>query len=228
MELYIYSDESGVFDKQHNNYYVYGGLIFIDKKSRDIYSRKYIASERNISFKYTKGFELKACRIKNRDKNKLYKVTKNCIKFGAIIQQQDILSEIFIEKKSKQRYLDYVYKLTLKNAFLEMRKNNIITFDEITKLNIFVDEHTTATNGRYELRESLLQEFKYGTYNFNYSAYYPPIFNNLNTVELQHCNSAKKPLIRAADIVANRIYYLATNGLNLESDPMLYIKRFPK
>lgn len=30
MELFIYSDESGVFDSVHNDYYVYGGLILVN------------------------------------------------------------------------------------------------------------------------------------------------------------------------------------------------------
>ena len=28
MKVSVYSDESGVFDVQHNKYYVYGGLVF--------------------------------------------------------------------------------------------------------------------------------------------------------------------------------------------------------
>lgn len=35
MNLFIYSDESGVFDKAHNKYYVYAGLIFFNKKDKD-------------------------------------------------------------------------------------------------------------------------------------------------------------------------------------------------
>lgn len=31
MDLFIYSDESGVFDKAHNEIFVYGGLIFFRK-----------------------------------------------------------------------------------------------------------------------------------------------------------------------------------------------------
>ena len=30
MELHIYSDESGVFDKNHNDYFVFAGVIFLD------------------------------------------------------------------------------------------------------------------------------------------------------------------------------------------------------
>ena len=32
MNLYIYSDESGVFDKVHNDIYVYGGVLFLSKE----------------------------------------------------------------------------------------------------------------------------------------------------------------------------------------------------
>ena len=31
MDIYVYSDESGVFDINHNEYYVYGGVIFLNK-----------------------------------------------------------------------------------------------------------------------------------------------------------------------------------------------------
>ena len=40
MDLFIYSDESGVFDKVHNEIFVYGGLIFLSKEEKDDYNRK--------------------------------------------------------------------------------------------------------------------------------------------------------------------------------------------
>lgn len=227
MELYIYSDESGVLDKIHNDYYTYGGLIFTTKENRDAYSRKYLSAERKIANAYEKNMELKACRIKNKDKNKLYKVVRPCIKFGSIINQKKLLDQLFDNKKSKQRYLDYAYKIALKHAFQSMSAVGTLNLSEVNKLNIFVDEHTTATNGMYELRESLLQEFKYGTFNMHYNKYYPPIFNNLQDISLQYCNSEKKPLIRAADIVANRLYYAATNHIRIDPKSELYIKWLP-
>lgn len=36
MNIYIYSDESGVFDKEHNDYFVFGGLIFWEQKTKKI------------------------------------------------------------------------------------------------------------------------------------------------------------------------------------------------
>lgn len=48
MNIYVYSDESGVFDQIHEDRFIFGGLIFLDKKSRDIETRKYLNVERTI------------------------------------------------------------------------------------------------------------------------------------------------------------------------------------
>ena len=134
----------------------------------------------------------------------------NAIKFGVIINQKNVLDRIFLNKKDKQRYLDYAYKIGLKKALQQL-----ITADVIDKNidNIFVynDEHSTATNGRYELREGLEQEFKLGTYNMQYNKFFPPLFETMKGIQLEFCDSRKVTLIRAADIVANRIYYMALN-----------------
>ena len=79
-------------------------------------------------------------------------------------------------------------------------------------MKIHVDEHTTATNGRYELREGLEQEFKIGTFNMKYDKFFPPLFPNMKSLDLDYCNSAKVTLIRAADIVANKIYFETINN----------------
>lgn len=46
MNIYIYSDESGVLDKQHNLYYVFGGLIFLSPSERETCSRRFKAAEK--------------------------------------------------------------------------------------------------------------------------------------------------------------------------------------
>lgn len=212
MELFIYSDESGVFDKEHNEIFVYGGLIFLGKESRNIAARKYIHAEKTIrSGTYSMKTELKACKITNSEKNKLYRSMNQYIKFGAIINQKNVINQIFTSKKDKQRYLDYAYKIALKRAFQKMIDGGIIVSGEIEAIFVFNDEHSTATNGRYELREGLEQEFKLGTYNMKYDKFYPPIFPKLKSIDLSFCNSEKKPLIRAADIIANQIFFAARN-----------------
>lgn len=231
MNIYIYSDESGVFDKTHNNFYVFGGILFLDKESREICSRKYLKAERDIRKKanYEKSQELKASFLKNKEKSSLYRSLNNYYKFGAVIDQNRVLDTIFEAKKSKQRFLDYAFKMAIKNCFCHLIENNIIDAKESINLYFYVDEHTTATNGTYELRESLEEEFKSGTYNFDYNKFFPPIFENLSSVNLKFCDSKNKPLIRASDIIANKIYH--KRYINKISDinniNNLYIKFLP-
>lgn len=214
MNIFVYSDESGVFDSQHNSWFVFGGVLFLSKDERDVASRKYIHAERTIRKKedIKRAVEVKAAGITNKDKGKLFRSLNQYHKFGAVINQHAIMDSIFKTKKTKQRYLDYVFKIAVKRKFKDMIKSGIIKPDEVENLYFFADEHTTATDGRYELRENLEQEFKYGTYNYNYSCFFPPIFSNLQSVDLRFCNSSTVTLIRAADITANRLFFKAENN----------------
>ena len=212
MDIFVYSDESGVFDKANNEIFVYGGLIFIGKDNKDVYARKYLHAERTIRVgEYGNADELKASRITNKQKGKLYRSLNNCIRFGVVINEKNVLDRIFKSKKDKQRYLDYAYKIGLKRAFVRLVSEGRINPGEIRSLHIFNDEHTTATNGKYELREALEQEFKLGTYNATYDKYFPPIFRNMEHIDLTFCDSKTVTLIRASDIVANKIYHAALN-----------------
>lgn len=176
MNIYVYSDESGVFDKTHNEYYVYGGLIFLDKESRDIASRKYLAIERQIAPNYPQGCELKAAIIDGKHKRRLFGATNEFIRFGGIIEQSKVNPGFFNHKKSKQRYLDYVYKLSLKNALLHLQRYSSLELCSIEHMTIYTDEHTTATNGKYELREAIYQELHIGTINYEYNKFFSTYF----------------------------------------------------
>lgn len=211
MNLYIYSDESGVFDKAHNDFFVFGGLILLGNNDKEKWARQYSKAEKTIRINkgVNKQYELKATQITNKEKLSLFRALNNCQKFGVVISQKKVLDRIFYSKKDKQRYLDYAYKIAIKRAFEKLITDGIIAKDNVERIYFYVDEHTTATNGKYELKESLEQEFKLGTYNYMYSKFYPPIFRGLEDVQLKYCNSSSKLLIRASDIVANRIYYLA-------------------
>ena len=215
MNIYIYSDESGVFDKEHNDYFVFGGLIFLGIEDKENWSRKYSSVEKIL--RANKGvaldYELKATQVTNKEKGKLFRTLNGCYKFGVVIRQKQVLDRIFLSKKDKQRYLDYAYKIAAKRAFEKLIQDEIINPDEVEGLYFYVDEHTTATNGRYELQEAVEQEFKLGTFNYKYDTYYPPIFKQMKQVQLEYCNSKSKLLVRAADIVANKIYYLTKNEM---------------
>lgn len=104
MEIYVYSDESGVFDKKHNEIFVFGGIIFLGQKDMENYSRKYLTAEAAIrSGKYQADEELKACRISNKEKGKLYRSLNQTIKFGVVINQNNVLDRIFQSKKDKRK-----------------------------------------------------------------------------------------------------------------------------
>lgn len=214
MEIIVYSDESGTFDKIHNDIFVFGGIVFLGTKSRDIANRKYSHVEKIIrtSGKYAKSEELKAAKITNKQKGKIFRSLNEHIRFGVIIKQDKLLDRIFDDKKSKQRYLDYAFKIGLKNCLKTLISNGKIQPHDVISMKIYVDEHTTATNGRYELREGLEQEFKIGTFNMKYDKFFPPLFPNMKSLDLDYCNSAKVTLIRAADIVANKIYFETINN----------------
>ena len=227
MDIFVYSDESGVFDYLHNRYYVYGGLILLGKDEKDALERKYIVAESSISGYYESGIELKASAIKPKHRATLFRSANQYYKFGVIIDQNKVIKRIFDNKKSKQRYLDFAYKMGVKNAFVKLLELGAINKGDVENIHFFVDEHTTATDGRYELREGLLQEFKEGTFNVNYQLFFEPIFPDLKGLDLVYCNSAKKALVRTSDVIANRIYHEIMSG----NDPCirnnLFIKYLP-
>ena len=137
-------------------------------------------------------------------------------------------SRLIAKQKSKQRYLDYVYKIGIKRKFEMMIHSGILIPSEVQNIHFYVDEHTTATDGRYELQESLEQEFRFGTNNWNYSRFFPPIFQHLQSLEVRFCNSSTTTLVRAADIVANKLYFRVQNDL-LENriDSNFLVTRLP-
>ncbi len=234
MDIYVYSDESGVFDVKHNEYYVFAGLIFLSQKAMENATRLYSKAEKDIrDANYSdksSNFELKATALKYGERGKLFRSLNNFYKFFAIVHQKDVLPRIFGDKKDKQRYLDYVYKIALKRAFEKLVTRKTINPTEVDSLNVFVDEHTTATSGCYELSEALEQEFKRGTYNAEWDKHFPPIFSKLNSVSLELCNSKVKTLVRSADIAANKAYHLAVSHKldHLRANTHNFVTEFPE
>ena len=210
-DIFIYSDESGTFDRFNNEYFVFAGVMCFDVNERNIASRKFSHAEKALrsSGKYENGYELKACRISNSQKGKLYRSLNQVYKFCVIIEQKKINYKIFSNKKHKQRYLDYAYKIVLKRCLETLIANNKLLTREVRVIFVKADEHLTATDGKYELRESLLNEFKNGTFNPTWEKHFEPIFPRLHDVDVQFCDSKKVYLIRAADIIANHCYHQA-------------------
>lgn len=154
MSIFVYGDESGVFDAAHHDVFVFGGLVFLNKEARDAEYRRFIAAERKLAPLYgatDRNFELKACRLKNKHKAGLFRSTNHCIRYAFVVDQRNVNENIFSSKKSKQRYLDYVYKVGLKRVFGRLIQAGKLKPSSVSGLFIRFDEHTTATDGRYEL-----------------------------------------------------------------------------
>ena len=106
MNLFIFSDESGVFDSNHNDYFVFGGLVCFSKNEKDNMTRKYSSVENmiRVNGNYSKDCELKASNITNKEKGKIFRSLNGAYKFCFIVNQKDIDQNIFENKKHKQRY----------------------------------------------------------------------------------------------------------------------------
>lgn len=159
---------------------------------------------------------MKARELSNEEKGSVFRSYNKIIKFASIINQDKIKEEIFLNKKNKQRYLDYAYKIGLKKCFENLIRRKKINVNDEISIHIYVDEHNLSTSGRYELKESLLQEFKEGTINFKYGIFHKPIFKNIVYLDLGYKNSKNNCLIRAADILANKIYTSYRDNINID------------
>ena len=212
MDIFVFSDESGVFDKKHNDIFVFGGVLFFSKEDKDNQSRKYINAE-NVA-KQVDGLgedeEAKASILSNKVKGKLFRSLNQVEKFGIVIHQQRLYDSVMMHKKTKQRYLDWAFKYALRKKLEGLILQNKLDPNSVESLIVYADEHSTATNGRYELEESLEQEFRFGVFLPDYRGYSPPLFPRLMKVKVLYLDSKTIPLIRAADIVANRLFYAST------------------
>lgn len=229
VSIFVYADESGVFDHVHENHFVFGGVIFLDKAYRDSQQRMYQKAERDLgpNAGTTPDGELKATTLSRAHKGKLFRSLNKTIKFAVVVDLKRINANIFEDKKTKQRYLDYAFKRGLKNVLVKLMNEGLIPADYSESIIVRMDEHTTATDGRYELRESLEQEFKIGTFNGNWNTFHPPILPNIAGVELELRDSKQDPLIRAADIVANRVYFLEREQKFREAKQKVTILKLP-
>ncbi|QXW65620.1 DUF3800 domain-containing protein [Streptobacillus moniliformis] len=206
--IYIYSDESGVFDKKHNNFFIYSGIILLSKEEKENCKILFLNLEKRLKIKYKIGRnkELKATMLNKKEKMNFLRSLNKFHKFTVIIDLNKVISEIFLTKKSKQRHLDYSYKLGIKKAFEYLIKTKIVNNTKETILNINYDEHTISTDAYRTFKEDINDEFKNGRFNYKYNKFHPPIFKKLENLHIKSCNSSNTPLIRVSDILSNIVY----------------------
>lgn len=228
----IFSDESGVFNRKTNQYFVLGGLI-LDASKGEVgeVSRLYSKMESNLRKKeeYNDLKELKASSMAPQDRRAMYATLRPYRKFGIVINLDHVNPHVFRNKKTCQRYQDYAYSNGLAAAFLALISKGLLDYQDAITLHFIADEHHTATDSEYELREMLIQLFKDGGFSPDFMLFHKPIFQKAEKVSLTLADSKKNILVRAADMIANRIYFEANHGnINNIADANMLLFEFPE
>ncbi len=228
--IFIYVDDSGVLHKKSKDkVFVYGGYIFTSVNERADAERKYKALNKKISESLNTQEELKACILEHKHRNSLYKVLREYHSFSLIVNIEKIYDYILEDKKAICRYKDFVLKVMIKTALSNLINLNMIDSDKPTKLIIQIDEQLTSSNGIYNLKQSIYEEFKHGIVNYNYNVKHNNLFSNTLEVSVKYRDSKHNYLIQASDILANRIYNAERHN-NISLFPTKYnhfMKYFP-
>ena len=125
---------------------------------------------------------------------------------AAVVEISRLYDYVIENKKSICRYKDYILKRCIKNELELMITDGILSKNEDITISIYIDEQLTATNGYYDLRDSIKEELKHGIINFNYGISYPNVFDANVEVIIHYCDSSTNYMIQASDILANRIW----------------------
>ena len=208
MRLYVYADESENFDQAQNDLFVYGGLVVPGDTAKTDIEHQYSAVESSIRQESGKADELKASYLSMRQRKRLYNVVErsSCTQFGFVVNQQKLRGSVFSSKGRKQRYLDWALKMGVKYGILKAMRDGTAPRDEIEGIVVFVDEHSSTTEGIYNLRESINEELRAGMYDSS-GRFHEPVFStDLPKIPVRYLDSKTVTLIRAADVTANWIF----------------------
>jgi len=224
-EIYISMDDSGVL---HNNelYCVYGGIVFTDKRKKDIFSRKY----QNIISKFkccycrkNKGNcncrcpEIKDTNIYPKHKRWIFNLIKKEHCFAVIIRNHMVKKDIMDDNSSRGRYRDYAQRLIIKNVINSLIKKNIIDPNKPIKLIIRIDQQSTATDTNREFVNDIKKELTEGFYNYRYDVFHKPIIFSKLEVDLKYVLSHKNTLIQASDLIAGETRKKVIANINNDS-----------
>ncbi len=222
--IYINIDDSGKLVNSEK-VAIYAGLVFTSKKEKDKFITQYRSIVKDIKCKYCKENianckeniscpELKHNMLKPKHIRQLINYVKKYSILCCIINNEKIYPNIKDDTASRGRFLDYALKLLVKQTIKGLIKEKTINPNIPIKLIINIDEQTTKTNGYYNLKDSIIEELRYGIFNFNYATKHEPIINANLEVNVQYQKSEKSYLIQAADLIAGSIRRTYLNNLN--------------
>ena len=222
--IYINIDDSGKL-VETEKVSIYAGLVFTSKKEKDKFITQYRSIIEDIRCKYCKKNvaicasnkscpELKHNMLKAKHNRQLMNYIKKYSTICCIINNDKVYPNIKADTASRGRFLDYSLKLLIKQVVKNMIREKKINPDLPIKLVINIDEQTTKTNGYYNLRDGIIEELKYGIFNYNYSYFNTPIVNSDLEVDVCYQKSEKSYLIQASDLVAGTVRRLYLNNTN--------------
>ncbi|CCX58815.1 putative uncharacterized protein [Blautia hydrogenotrophica CAG:147] len=216
-KVFFFFDDSGNLHRNEpSGYFVYAGYVFTDRRELESAKRKYIHANKKLKEALGRDDELKAANLKSKHKRALFNSVKVYESVAAVVDISRVYDYILNDKKSICRYKDYVLKRCVKNRLKKFITDGCLSKNEDITISIFIDEQLTATNGYYDLRDSIAEELRYGIVNFDYGIRHPHVFDADVTVNIEYCDSSKNYLIQASDILANRIWTsYRTNNRNL-------------
>ena len=122
--------------------------------------------------------------------------------FCCLINNKMIKDYIINSKSSKGRYLDYAQKMLVKEIFMNLIKEGKIDPNKPIKLTMYIDEQTTKSNGYYNLKESIKEEFLHGIINYNYGVIHEAILHSSFEIDVNYVDSKRNYAVQAADFVA--------------------------
>lgn len=222
--IYINIDDSGKL-VTNERVAIYAGLVFTSKKEKDKFITQYRSIVQDIKCKYcNKNIitcndnkscpELKHNMLKPKHNRQLMNYIKKYSILCCIINNDKVYSNIKENTASRGRFLDYSLKLLVKQTIKDLIKEKQVNPNFPINLVLNIDEQTTKTNGYYNLEDGIIEELKYGIFNYNYAFYHTPIVNSELKVNIHYQKSEKSYLIQASDLIAGTIRRLYLNNIN--------------
>ena len=222
--IYINIDDSGKLVNREKDA-IYAGLVFTSKKEKDKFITQYRSIIQSINCKYCEKDinicdsnkscpELKHNMLKPKHIRQLMNYIKKYTILCCVINNNKVYPNIKDNTASRGRFLDFSLKLLIKQTIKGLIKDKRLNPNLPIKLVINIDEQTTKTNGYYNLRDSIIEELKYGIFNYNYSYFNKPIINSDLEVNVCYQKSDKSYLIQASDLIAGTIRRFYLNNIN--------------
>lgn len=199
-EIIFYIDDSGRLDlNYHSDYFVYAGYYFTSFKERDSAYAKFKAIHSRISKLHPEyGEELKAVKLSNVEKRRLYKAMRYFPSFAAITNIRGVSSTYFSTQNARLQFRDKMLVDVILKVLNKLISSSIRWDSHDVKINllIYIDEQPTGMGGG-NLKQMLEDRLR------------DNVFKHSDIeVRVMYRDSKFNLLIQASDILANRIWFM--------------------